>query len=510
MSDILRHEDYGRRARYDAQVLVIGTGAGGACVGAELAEAGLDVLFVEEGSYHPTSSFNPYMQESIPRLYRDGGTTVIFGKPPIPYVEGRAVGGSTVINGGMCYRTPDNVLDEWVEITGAEELSPKALEPYFERVEDRIQAKPQHEVSVGDDNRLMAAGARKMGWTYSTNQRNQESCVGANSCVLGCPTGAKQSTLVSYMPRAMSAGARCLTEVRITDLIIERGRCVGARGHSYDPRTRKKSGKVEIRAKAVVVSCGAVQTPFLLLKHRLGRPSKQLGKNFVCHPNAKVGAYYPHDVRGWQGVSQWGQIREFHDEGLIFAENFIPAGAFAGHLPVHGDEAWELMQRYNNAVVSGVLVEDSNSGRVSRRMGMAWARYDITDWDHHRFIKGVKLLSTMHFEMGADFVVLPFSNMHIARSVDELAQIDEKTVRPENMELFTPHLMGSCRMGRRPEDSVIGTDGQIWDLPGCYVADASVFPTPIGVNPQITIMALATLLAGKLVDRMTLGSRRAA
>jgi len=494
---ILAHADYARERSFSADVLVVGTGAGGAVVGTELAESGHDVLFVEEGSWISTDSFNPYTTESIPRLYRDGAATVIFGNPPIPYVEGRCVGGSTTINGGMAYRPPERVLDEWSEISP--DLGAKALGPLFERVEKRVRVSPQLPESLGEDNRIMREGARKMGWSYTVNQRNQEACVGANNCGFGCPTGAKQSTLVSYMPRAMAAGARCLTELRVERLLIEGGRAVGVVARAVDPRTRRPGPEVRVRARAVVVACGAVQTPFLLLQHGLGRPSRQLGKNFLCHPNAKVVAIYPHDVRGWRGVSQSAQIRHFHDDGILMAENFVTPSVLGAYLPVHGDRAWELMQRYNQMVVSGVLVEDSSSGTVSRSMlGAPIPRYDITPLDHRRFLRGVKLLAEMHFAMGAESVLLPFFNQHEAHSVDELSKIDELQRDPSTLELFTPHLMGTARMGARPESSVVDLSGRVWDLPGLYVADASLFPTAIGVNPQITIMALATRVAERI------------
>jgi choline dehydrogenase-like flavoprotein len=494
---IFAHADYAKENRFSTDVVVIGTGAGGAVVGTELAESGRDVLFVEEGSWIPTESFNPYASESIPRLYRDCAATVIFGTPPIPYVEGRAVGGSTVINGGMAYRPPERVLDEWSHI--APELSAKALEPLFERVERRVHVARQSPESIGEDNRLMTEGAKKMGWHYTVNQRNQEACVGANNCGLGCPTGAKQSTLVSYMPRAMAAGARCLTELRVERLLIEGGRAVGVVGRTFDPHTRKPGAQVTVRARAVVVACGAVQTPFLLLREKVGRPSRQLGKNFLCHPNAKVLAVYPHDVHGWRGVSQNTQIREFHEDGILFAENFVSPSVLGAYMPFHGARAWDLMQRYNQMIVSGVLVEDSSSGTVSRTpFGIPYVRYDITPLDHQRFLRGIKLLSEMHFAMGAEKVMLPFFNQHSVESVDELGKIDELQTDPSTLELFTPHLMGTARMGSRPESSVVSPSGELWDLPGCYVADASLFPTAIGVNPQITIMALATRVAERL------------
>ena len=500
---ILRFDDYDARGRstYDAEVIVIGTGAGGAVVGAELAEAGIDVTFVEEGGWHGTKSFDSRLEESVPKLYRDGGSTFIVGKPPIPFVEGRCVGGSTTINGGMTYRAPSHILDGWEALTASAELGPAGMAPWFERVEERIHAKPQHAVSIGGDNRVMREGARREGWSYVENTRNQHHCVGANNCVLGCPTGAKQSTLVSYMPRAMRAGARCLTEVRVERLLIEGGRCVGVIGRAIDPRTARPTRTVTVRALAVVVACGAVQTPYLLLKHRLGRPSGQLGRNFLCHPNTKLLAVFPFQVSGWKGVSQAGQIREFHDQGVFFAENMVPPGAIAAQLPLFGADAWELMNAYDRMVVGGCLVEDSTTGTIRRGpFGGPLARYDVTAHDHERFLWATKRLATMWFDMGAEKVMLPFSNHHWATSVDDLAGLNTSTVKTKHLELFSVHLMGTARMGSRPERSVVDTRGEVWDLPGCYVADASIFPTAIGVNPQVTIMAMASLIASRMIE----------
>jgi choline dehydrogenase-like flavoprotein len=493
MGLIYEHQDYRQQNRFEADVVVVGTGAGGGVAGCELAEAGYDVVFVEEGGHHPTSSFNPFLSESVPRLYRDASATVIMGKPPIPYLEGRCVGGSTVVNGGMTYRAPEEILEHWQHVTGSSDLGVNAMEHWFRRVEGRINASPQLELSVGDDSRIMTAGAKKMGWRYTVNRRAQQACVGANNCTLGCPTGAKQSTLVTYFPRALEHGARCLTEVKIDRLLMERGRCVGVAGHALNPRTRAFDRPIEIHARATIIACGAIQTPFLLLGQGIG--GREMGRNLSCHPNAKVLAVYPHDIHGWKGVSQHTQVREFRDEGLLFAENFVAPGALAAFLPFHGAAAWELMQRYNQMIVSGVLVEDSNTGRVRRRFGMPYARYDITDLDHRRFVRGVKLLSRMHFEMGAEFVILPFSNQPVARCIDDLETIEKLQTDRRTLELFTVHLMGTARMGTSRDTSVVDLNGQLWDLPGCYIADASIFPTAIGVNPQVTIMALATRIA---------------
>jgi choline dehydrogenase-like flavoprotein len=504
---MLRYQDYEREHSFDADVVIVGTGAGGAVVGAQLAEAGYEVVFVEEGSHHPTSSFNPYVTESVPRLYRDASATVIMGRPPIPYIEGRCVGGSTTINGGMTWRPPSKVTQRWVDKSGLSELSDAALESKFLRIEHDISAKTQSPESIGKDSELMREGAAKLGWSYLHNHRNQDTCVGANNCVIGCPTGAKKSTAVSYMPRALARGARCLTELRVQRLVIAGGRCVGVQGLGINPRTRRADRKVTVRGNAVVVACGAVQTPLLLQAHKLGRPSGLLGKNFTCHPNVKVLAVYPFEVKGWKGVSQAGQIREFEARGIKLAENMVPPGAAASQLPFHGAESWELMRDYNRMVLSGVMIEDSTTGVVQRApFGLGGPRYCLTDDDHERLVFGAKKLAELHFAMGATRVMMPFAHRHLLRSVDELAAIDTKSIPKSTLDLFTVHLMGTCQIGSRAESSVVDPRGQLWDLPGCYVADASLLPSASAVNPQVSIMALAMLVAERMeVSRNRVG-----
>jgi choline dehydrogenase-like flavoprotein len=427
---------------------------------------------------------------------------MIYGPSTFLYAEGRCVGGSTVINGGMCYRPPEAVLARW----GAEvapELGARGLERYLARAEADVSARPQGAWSVGGDNLLLAEGAARLGWRHQRNDRNQVACVGTNNCVLGCPTGAKRSTLVSYMPRAIRAGAQALTELRAEALVIEGGRCVGVRARAIDPRTMRPAARVTLRARAVVVAGGAIQTPLLLLRHRLGRPSGQLGRNFTTHPNAKILALYPFEVQAWRGVAQLGQVREFHDDGIIFAENMAPPGAVAAAIPAHGRAAFAVMARYNQMVLTGVLVEDSSSGRVRRGpFGMALPTYAITARDFDRFLRGLRRLAELHFAMGAERLILPFARLHSVTSPDQLDQLDATRLRIADIELFTPHLMGTARMGPDRRRAVVDLQGEVHDLPGCYVADASLFPSPIGVNPQITIMALALRLGERLAERL--------
>jgi ferredoxin len=215
----------------DCDVVVVGSGAGGAVVTAELAAGGLDVIVLEEGGYHPTDEFTTEASAMVQKLYRDGGMQVAIGTPPISFNEGRCIGGSTVVNGGMSWRTPEQVLRRWQQMEAIEGISPAEMERYFARVERFISAAPQDPGSIGRDNELFREGAERKGWNVIPNIRNQLHCAGCNNCVLGCPTGAKRSTLVSYLPRALVFGARVHADCRVERILMNRKQAEGVTGH---------------------------------------------------------------------------------------------------------------------------------------------------------------------------------------------------------------------------------------------------------------------------------------
>jgi choline dehydrogenase-like flavoprotein len=480
-------------------VVVVGSGAGGAAIAAELSEAGLDVVCLEEGRYYSTRDFTAESSAMIRQLYRGGGATLAMGDPPVMYQEGSTVGGSTVVNGGMAWRTPENVLDRWAREHRVEGIRAADMELYFERVERRLHVRAQDADSIGRDNALLKLGADRKGWRVVDNLRNQVHCAGSNNCAFGCPTGAKQSALVSYIPRALHFGARLYSDLRAIRVTRRGKRATGVEARVVEA-SGKLGARVSIQARLVVSACGAIHTPALLARSGFRSPSGQLGQNLSLHPNCKVVAIFDEDVRGWEGVHQAYQVREFQDQGFLFAAVNIPPGILAMGMPCYGDALGRLMMDYRRMVVAGMLIEDSVVGRVRVIGGQPLAFYQLADADAEKLVRGTSLLCELLFEAGAKRVLLPFGGMGELTSPDDLARLRAHPVPRSHMEVLTVHVMGTARMGGDRAHAVTDSYGLVHDADGLMVADASLFPTPIGVNPAETISALATRNAHHVIE----------
>jgi choline dehydrogenase-like flavoprotein len=488
--------------RLDCDVVIVGSGAGGATMAAELAEAGVDVIVIEEGGYHPTESFTAQSVRALRTLYRDGGAGMAVGRPSVLFAEGRCVGGSTVVNGGMSWRTPARVLERWSAREGVQEISEQEMDPYFARAESRHSVGRQDPETIGRDSELLKAGADAKGWDIVPNRRGQLHCAGTNNCNSGCPTGAKRSMLVTSVPRALALGARLFADCRV-DRVTRAGRTVtGIAGHFLRPGGRG-GPRLTVRARTVVVACGAIQTPALLARSGLRSASGQLGRNLSLHPNATVIAFFDSDVTGWQGVHQAFQIREFMTEGLVLTAQNLPPPMLAAIMPGYGGELGELMADYNRIVTAGPLVEDTGTGRVRNVPGLgAQVSYRLTDPDAARVVRGVELTAEALFAAGARRMLLPFDGTPEIGSREQMRDLLARPVPKRSIQLYSIHLMGTARMSEDPRRGVTDSYGAFHGVPGLFVADASLFPGPTGINPMETVIALAMRNARRLIERL--------
>ena len=481
-----------RRVRVDA--CVIGTGAGGAPVAKELAEGGMTVAMLEDGERFTADDLSARPREMTTKLYRDAGQVTTVGNTPILLPLGRTVGGTTLVNSGTCFRTPAPVLELWRERFGLEALTEAEMEPWFRRVERILNVSQVPPELAGRNAAVAKRGADALGWSNDYIYRNARGCVGSGVCAFGCPTNAKQHTGLTYVPRAWDAGATTFSEVRAREIVVEGGRARGVVA-----RTRG-GGTLRVECDHVVVACGAIHTPLLLRRNGLGGDSGQLGENLAIHPATAVRALFDEEIDMHVGVPQSLYVDEFADEGIMFEGAAGPPDYLAMSMPFARERHRDLMLRFRNLAQFGVMVSDLSRGSVRERARRVEIRYDLCPEDVETFRRGIELLAEMFWEAGATRVFLP---------VEGANELTERSARPlagrdlgaSSFSLMAFHPLGTARADTSAARGVLDPDLRVHGVEGLHVSDASAVPSSLGVNPQITIMALATRLAHHLLGK---------
>jgi len=480
----------------ECDVVVIGTGAGGAVIGKELAEAGLAVVFVEEGKYFRRSEFSGHPLEMQRKLYRDMGATISVGNISIPIPIGRAVGGTTLVNSGTCYRAPARIFAEWQRHFGLQ-ISADVMAPYYERVEEILGVGVGEARHIGGVGRVIARGCDALGYRHAPLRRNAPGCDGQGVCCFGCPTDAKRSTNVSYMPLGLKAGAHLFTGFAADKILVEGGRAVGIEAHGAG-RT------LTVRARRVVVAGGSLMTPVLLEKNKLASGSGQLGRNLSIHPAVGALAFYDELIDAQSAIPQGYAIEEFHEDGMLFEGAFTPPDVAAATLPLIGPAVVELIEKYRHVAAFGLMIEDTSRGRVRVGPGgKPLITYWINDHDVARLKRGIEILSRVYFAGGARKVLPNVHGFDAFESVAEVETFRRAKLSARDFDVSAYHPLGTARMGTDPRHSVVGADLQVHDVPGLYVVDGSVIPSSPAVNPMLTIMALASRAAEGLASSLS-------
>ncbi len=495
---IVRPEDEPGDLIEHADVAIIGTGAGGAVVAAELAEAGARVSVVEEGDSYSGRDFTARPLEQVRALYRAQGLTGTVGNTFISIPLGRVVGGTTTINSGTCWRTPEHILKRWETEFGIPNLAGGGFTPEFERVEHSLHVEPVPAAIFGPNAELFRRGSEALGFRGEPIPRNALGCRGTGICVFGCPRDAKQAMHVSYVPRALRAGARVHVRARAERVLIENGRAVGV----LATRGGRKGGRLWLLADRVVVAAGALLTPPLLMRSGVSGRSGGLGRNLRIHPATRVLAMFDEPVRAWEGVPQSYHVHEFEPEGIVLQGMFMPPALQAVTMPGFGFTHKQRMEKFENLASFGALISDTSSGRVFAN-GLAW--YWMNRGDARRLLRGISLASRIFFTAGAREVYPGVRQRPVLRSPQEAEALEHLSVRPADLEMMAFHPMGTARMGSDPARCAVAPSGELYGVAGLYVADASVLPTSTLINPQISIMAFATRIAAGLAGSLSRG-----
>lgn len=487
-----------RRHHVACDVAIVGSGPAGATVAATLAEAGLDVVVVEAGAHFEPEEFVENSFDAMTRLYRQAGALVTRTQPAIPLVQGVAVGGTSVINGAISWRLPKDIWCEWVDADPelASVLEWERVQAALEEVETALGVTPTAPAVAGPNNTLLARGAEALGIEHRPIRRNASGCLGLGRCLQGCPRGRKASMDRTLLPRASAAGARILSETEVVRVRTRRRSAVGVTGRS------SRGARVEVDARCgVVLGASALQTPALLSKS--GIRQGPVGDNFQAHPGVSVAGQFDDAVRVWTGATQGHEVIGLRHEGLKFEALGFDASIAATRAHGVGLELRDALESLDRWAHWGVCIRASARGRVRpARVGGLRVDYRLSNEDLRSIRRGVSILGGLMFAAGARRIS-PSVYGWAPAVTDRGAWRDFEMHGPLAATAYTPvitHMFGTCRMGSDPAVSVVRPDFRHHHVDRLWVADSSVFPSNIGVNPQTSICALARICAEEILS----------
>jgi choline dehydrogenase-like flavoprotein len=497
----------GRDAKIECDVCVVGSGAAGSVVAAELAASGQNVIVVEAGGAWSSGDFDQHELTGMQRLFREGG---LAGTRDLSMslLAGASIGGGTTVNWQSCFRTPDDVREEWAELSGCGFFEADSFSESLDAVWRRIGASTD-ESEINENNSAISRGAKSLGYSWNVIARNSLGCDPAQcgNCMFGCRVGGKQSAATTYLTDAIRSGAQVIAPYSARKLAQSKGNVTGVEGTYFDPEGPPRG--LTIVAPRVVLAAGALETPALLM--RSGLKSLHVGQHLFLHPTVAVTGLYPTPIEAWKGAPQTIVCDEFSNlsEGYGYRIEAAPAhpGLLSAAMPWAGarDHRREVQRlRYEAPFI--VLTRDSNEGQVRvTSAGQPYFDYRLGKEEKRLIKHGMAAVARIHHAAGADRIV----TLHTEKlawereggaSIDKFCkQIHAAPTSPNRLPLFSAHQMGTARIGTDKASAVCDPRGAVFGMSGAYVADASLFPSASGVNPMVTIMALARVIGRGMI-----------
>lgn len=483
----------------DADVCIVGSGAGGAVLAAGLVARGLSVVVLEEGPDCTKADFDLQEGHAYPLLYQEQGMRAT-ADLAITILQGRSVGGSTTVNWTTCFRVPTNILRHWADHHGVEGLDEATLAPHFEKVEARLGISVWPENLANENNRVLLQGGRALGWDVAPLKRNVRACVNSGYCGLGCPVDAKQSMHLTYLPDAVKKGLVLFSDVRAETIETAGDRATAVHGRALLTDGKPSPHGITVRAKVVVSSGGAINGPALLLRSGI-HDGGLVGKRTFLHPVVAMAAFYDREIHPYYGAPQSIGSHHFIDRGErigFFLETppihpMLAATAYAGF----GVEHQAFLARLPHlGVLIGLCVDGlhpgDEGGTVSlRKDGRIRVDYPIGSRLEEAFHAASVAMARIQLAAGATEIRTLHREPVVIRREADLTRLDDAPWGALRHSIFTAHQMGGCPMGEDPHRSVVNSRLQHHRIHNLFVVDGSVFPTSLGVNPSETIYALA-------------------
>lgn len=497
-----------RPSTIECDVCVVGSGAGGGVVAAELAAAGRRVVVLEAGGAEQAPDYATGELQGMRRLYLEAGLSSSRDLA-VTILAGATLGGGTTVNWQTSLRLPERIREEWALRSGCRFFAEPSFDGSFAAVEQRLNVGVAESL-VNRQNAVLRDGCDVLGWRWSTLPRNAHGCdpERCGFCVFGCPHGAKQSTAVTFLADAQQGDACIVPHCRVEQVVFGDGRVSGVDAFVSDPASSRRY-PLHVDAPLVVLAAGALGTPAILLRSGLRHP--QLGRNLYLHPTTAIAAEYDERIRSWHGPPQTVMCDQWADSGAAYGFRVEAAPAHPGLLALA--TPWpnarihrRLMQHADRTAALIGLVRDRQGGNLRLgRDGRSTIEYRPGAAERRMLQQSMAAMTRIHAAAGAVRIhsthqrgmVLerPNDKAALERFCEQLLRLPAADGRAA---VFSAHQMGTCRMGADARSAVCDPNGAVWGVRGLYVADGSLFPLSSGVNPQLTIMALAHYIARRI------------
>lgn len=480
----------------NVDVCIIGTGAGGAVVAYNLAQAGLHVLMLEKGGHYPQKIIEQETrEEKLLELWKNRGAQLALTHgfaPLLAVTQAECVGGSTIINYGMSFKIPPETLDIWKDKTGVE-FSSDELDKEYEIVKEQIHVTKI--TDAGKSHEMLKKGCDKMKLLGDWMDKNYKPMDDENK-------GVKQNVLLSYLEKADPNFLDVYSNCKVTKIKKDGDKISEIEAvHTITGKT------ITVKSKITILSAGAIASSELLLQNNISNNNKQVGKHLGLHPASSVIAQFDQPINGQNDLSmayaceQFG-IEKRGERGYMIESVFVSPATFSTATPGIGEDNAKFMKKYHQSAVAGVLIQDEGNGSVVLNWSNdAIIHYSLSDSDGKLLIDGLKKTAEIFFRAGATKVITGHFQETILESIDDLHLIEERGYKLGSLKLASAHPQGGNRMGTDEKTSVVNSECCSHEIKNLYICDASVFPTPLGVNPQLTVMTIASLAAKKIIEK---------
>lgn len=484
-----------------AQVCVVGSGAGGATVACELARRGHSVVLLEEGAYLTGRDFTGDAADMARLLLPAGAATRTEDPIALEIPTGRCVGGTSVLGYGTSQRLPDAVLESWEREHGITGLGKRELAPYYERAEHELGTSVVPEAFVGRNGALLQRGAQTLAYAGARVTRAVAGCMATGVCDRGCPQDAQLGMHVLTVPRAVEHGATLYTRARADKLLLSGSRVFGVQASLLGADGKPTGRTLRVLSDRVVVACGALATPALLLRSGISPASGQLGRNLRVQPAVRVLGVFPDEVRAFEEVPQTYEVAQLLDDGIVVHGLPTPLATLARTLPQVGRAHKAILARHARLGAVAARIADGGEGSVAvRRDGSTVVQYRPGDADRRRLLRATALAAELLLAAGADEVHVALRGQPVLRDPAAVAALCEADLGALDVDLVAHHPMGTARMGDDRQKSVTSVHGAVHEVQDLHVVDASLLPTATVVAPQTTLVALALRIAEHVSD----------